>query len=115
MKSKITLSLLLCWWPPSGSHAPGRRGLKTDPVELVLGQRQLFVDELHVAAKRNIVTQFHQAVKKGAVIRPWGYGNMTGSPQTRSMPQWDPAKHLYVMPVMGGDPEAKCGHTPPLL
>ena len=74
--------------------------------ELEPGQRQLFVDELHVEAKRNVFTQFHQAQKKGAVIRPYGYGNMTGSCQTRSMPQWDPVKQLYVLPVLGGDPEA---------
>jgi hypothetical protein len=38
-------------------------------LELVPGQRQLFVDELHIRSKRGIVTNFHRAQKKGAVIR----------------------------------------------
>ena len=70
------------------SHQP--MNLKSDdddhnePVlELVPGQRQLFVDELHVRTKWGVVTEFHRAQKKGAVIRDYGFGNMTGSVQTR--------------------------------
>jgi hypothetical protein len=50
------------------------------------------------------VTEFHRAQKKGAVIRSYGDGNMTGAVQTRSMPQWNPRKQLFELPVMGGDP-----------
>ena len=72
-------------------------------LELVSGRRELFVDELHVATRRGIVTEFHRAQKKGAVIRSYGDGNMTGAVQTRSMPQWNPRKQLFELPVLGGD------------
>eukprot|EP01048_Picozoa_sp_COSAG05_P006789 COSAG05_NODE_458_length_9621_cov_5.309914_1_plen_659_part_00 len=80
-------------------------------LDLVPGQRQLFVDELNVETKWGIVTQFHQAQKKGAVIRPYGFENMTGSCQTRSMPQWNPLKKQFELPVLGGDPASQV-HNP---
>ena len=52
-------------------------------LELVPEQRQLFVDELHIRSKRGIVTEFHRAQKKGAVIRDYGFDNMTGSVSRR--------------------------------
>lgn len=80
-------------------------------LDLVPGQRQLFVDELHVENKRGIITHFHQAQKKGAIIRPYGFGNLTGSCQTRSMPQWNPYKKQFELPVLGGDPASQV-HNP---
>jgi hypothetical protein len=77
-------------------------------LQLELGQRQLFVDERHVAVKSGeVISQFHRATKKGAVIRPYGSGNMSGSCQTRSMPQWNPTKQHYELPVLGGDPASQ--------
>ena len=32
---------------------------------------------------------------------------MTGSVQTRSMPQWNPHKSIYELPVLGGDPASQ--------
>jgi hypothetical protein len=83
-------------------------GVGARPLDLVRGQRQLFVDELHIHTKRgSVVSQFHRAQKKGAVIRSYGDGNMTGSVQTRSMPQWNPTKRLFELPVLGGDPASQ--------
>ena len=55
---------------------------------MLLGVRQLFVDQLGLAAVQNLATVMHQATKKGAIIRPGdgrGFG-LNGTLQTRSAP-----------------------------
>ncbi len=63
------------------------------PFVVEPGQRQLFLDDVGIAARTNLSRSFHQPEKKGAVIVPdqtWEY-----TLQTRCAPQWDPAVERF--------------------
>lgn len=66
----------------------------TTPVfQPVVGQRQLFLDDVGIAKRENIVRTMHTPVKRGAVIRPT-LPEETAL-QTRSAPAWDPVAGVY--------------------
>jgi hypothetical protein len=60
---------------------------------VLLGQRQLFLDDNDIAKIENLVRTMHQPAKKGAVIRPSFPGET--SVQTRSAPVWDPEQKVF--------------------
>ena len=57
------------------------------------GERQLFLDDVGIAAMRNLVRTMHQPAKRGAVVRPdrpW-----ETSLQTRCVPAWDEEELVF--------------------
>ena len=61
------------------------------PLEIPLGQRQLFLDFAAVADRENLRQTFHQPDKKGAVIEP----EIAAAVQTRSAPVWVPEARCF--------------------
>ena len=65
----------------------------SDPsFEVLLGERQLFLDDVGIAASENLKRSLHQPSKQGAVIRPVAPET---SIQMRNAPQWDPDQEVY--------------------
>lgn len=68
--------------------------------KVVAGKRQLFLDDLGIAALDNLARTMHQPVKKGAVIRNTDPRKVI---QTVTTPVWDPDEKLYKFWVIGTD------------
>ena len=67
---------------------------KLYPIEIPVGQRQLFIDNHCIGYAKGLKTTMHKPVKKGAVIRP---DIMMGECeiQIRSAPSWDIESKSY--------------------
>lgn len=61
---------------------------------VMLGERQLFFDDVDIAEKKNVKRVMHQPVKKGAVIRP-APSLPVSSVQIRMTPIWHPQKNVW--------------------
>ena len=66
---------------------------KRAPLELTLGQRQLFLDGHGIADLRGLTRTMHSPVKKGAVIEP--DQSWEGVLQVRCAPVWDEEQKRY--------------------
>jgi hypothetical protein len=79
---------LLAWLAPASPANAGEA-----EFEVPAGERQLFMDDLGIAATHNLTRTMHQPGKKGAVIRPDLPWELTL--QTRCAPAWDPQQKLF--------------------
>jgi len=86
--------VLLLSQPNAG--ASDEEGAKTETKTafcVLLGQRQLFLDDYGIAKIENLGRTMHQPAKKGAVIRP-SFPAETAV-QTRSAPAWDTEQKVF--------------------
>ena len=67
---------------------------------VTLGVRQLFLDDVGIAARRGLQRRMHRPHKRGAVIRS---PDPKQTVQTRTAPVWDPVAKRYKMWVIGID------------
>jgi len=67
---------------------------------IILGQRQLFLDNYAIAKIKNLKRTMHQPEKKGAVIRS---SNPSQTIQTRTAPIWDPEEKIFKFWVLSTD------------
>jgi len=68
--------------------------------QIPVGQRQLFFDDVDIAARNNLTRTMHQPRKLGAVIRPDPSIGIS-SHQTRTAPVWDPNEKAYKLLTLG--------------
>ncbi len=66
----------------------------SEPLRLIPGQKQLFLDDMAVQEVQNLRRTMHQPVKRGAVIRPDLACDGT-LVQIRSAPVWVPDEQVY--------------------
>ena len=59
------------------------------------GERQLFLDDVPIAEMVNLTRTMHQAVKKGAVIRPQIVEGQKNNYQIRNAPNWDHEREVF--------------------
>ena len=71
-----------------------------DPVNIPIGQRQLFLDDNAVGKIENLKRSLHQPQKRGAVIRAV---NPSQTIQIRTAPVWDPEAKQFKLWVMSTD------------
>ncbi|MCZ6677456.1 MAG: hypothetical protein O7E52_09415 [Candidatus Poribacteria bacterium] len=71
--------------------------MQVKPLEIPVGERQLFLDLEDISSRENLKHTLHQPQKKGAVIEPEGAGTI----QTRSAPSWVPEDRCYKIWLLG--------------
>ena len=80
----FTLTMALSW----------STACAVDPAfQVPAGERQLFLDDIDIAKKQNLMRTMHLPDKKGAVIRP-DASLPVGSVQLRMAPMWHPKKKV---------------------
>lgn len=87
----------------------GASDVKQDPIEVPVGERQLFLDDYDVAEIQGLRRTMHVPEKKGAVVcpdQPWEIWL-----QTRCMPAWDEEHKIFKMWLLGCVPTPIEGTT----
>jgi len=87
----------------------GTAGLGEEPIQVPLGQRQLFLDDYCVAKTDALQKTMHSPEKKGAVVcpdQPWEVWL-----QTRCAPAWDEEQQIFKLWLLTCPPDPQFAGT----
>ncbi|MAV34593.1 MAG: hypothetical protein CMJ59_03960 [Planctomycetaceae bacterium] len=97
------------WWIRAAALSLVSVGLSTLPrptavgdevFQVVLGERQLFVDDVGTDQMSNLIRTMHQPEKRGALIRPDKFQGEEAI-QVRGAPVWDPHQRVFMYWLSG--------------
>lgn len=91
----------------AGASAEEVIGNASPAFSPAFGERQLFLDDVGIAAIENLSRTMHTPVKRGAVIRPTPPDET--SLQTRSAPAWDPEAKVYKIWLLASRTDGSSG------